>query len=335
LRMTFDRAKLYSGLQHYPQFSKIKYESIFLDKHADGITENQNHDPLLGWDFDIKGNRARGNKQYTDLPDSGILRIVTIGDSFTFGNDVQDHESFSARLEQVVANTETINMGVPGYGIDQAILKYINFGSLYHPHIVILGIYIEDYERTSVPFFAYSKPVFTLKMDGHFELFNQPVPKPEDELSRIRKQANGEIYSLALIKNLSLRLKTQFIGRETQLIKIDKVITHSLQLLIANLNSTQTKLLVVQFPNGKEFHETPSVWYQNVSSHLIGIYKKLNIQYIDLAKAFRISQNNETISKHYYVHRPDGSIGHLSPHGNTQTAKLIIDALDFNMTFTP
>ena len=74
-------------------------------------------------------------------------RIVAYGDSFTFGEDVGDGETWphllAARLGEPVAN-----FGVAGYGPDQAVLRlrrYLEQGN--HPEVVILGVLSENIAR--------------------------------------------------------------------------------------------------------------------------------------------------------------------------------------------
>lgn len=330
LRVALDRDKLYDGLESYPELSKIKYESRFLKKHVDVNMAIDSYDPLLGWDFDIQGNRVRGDKSYTPYPESQTLRIITIGDSFTFGNDVGENESYSAFLEQMLPDSEVINMGIPGYGIDQASLKYSRYGSQLHPHIVILGIYIDDYHRSSLSFTAFSKPFFRSNKLGGFDLLNQPVPKPIDELMRIREEAAEEIYSLTLIRNLQRRLSVRMTGQKSQMAKIDNIVCYILRSLRDELNAVATRLLIVQIPDAKEFHKRPSDWYREVSLRLSTIYQKLNIQFIDLSKGFRTLQSDNDIYQNFYIRKKDGSVGHLSPRGNRRTAQLIINALDLD-----
>jgi hypothetical protein len=42
---------------------------------------------------------------------------------------------------------EVLNFGVPGYGLDQAYLRYLRDGRQFHPLIVIIGIYADDVNR--------------------------------------------------------------------------------------------------------------------------------------------------------------------------------------------
>lgn len=87
--------------------------------------------------------------------EEGKKNIIMLGDSFTFGENVKDNETFSyllqKKLNQVDKGYQVINMGVPGYGIFQEkILLERNFDR-YIPKVVVLTIIEQDIFRQ--PFF--------------------------------------------------------------------------------------------------------------------------------------------------------------------------------------
>ncbi|OGJ16075.1 hypothetical protein A3K73_05700 [Candidatus Pacearchaeota archaeon RBG_13_36_9] len=72
-------------------------------------------------------------------------RILILGDSYAFGNGVELEESYPELLRKKLNNTEIINLGVPGYGINNEYLYYINEGMKYDPDIVIVHFSINDW----------------------------------------------------------------------------------------------------------------------------------------------------------------------------------------------
>src|SRR6185503_2752348 len=61
---------------------------------------------------------------------SGVRRVVVIGDSQAWGYGVGDDETIPAQLQRLLneaggARYEVLNLGVGGYGTDQAFLKYL------------------------------------------------------------------------------------------------------------------------------------------------------------------------------------------------------------------
>lgn len=327
LRTVSGIADVYRGLGHFPDVARVHYEAVFLQKHTEKPPQPGNHDPNLGWDLDINGDRIRGNRHYLPMPAENVLRFVAIGDSFTYGTDVKTNESYPAQLERRIQGAEVINMGVPGYGVDQATLKYLEHGRQLNPHIVILGIFPEDYERTSLPFFAYAKPYFRKGADGNYHLLNHPVPAPAAELQRIRAELDGRSLSFSLLRNLGLRISSRFVTGESELKKTDGIIRHVLHMLSQDLESSDTQLLIVQIPPASEFNGTSSGWTRTTARHLLSVYRNLGLDFIDLATAFRTQAADSNIHRRYYVQREDGSRGHLSPTGNAATASIIANHL--------
>src|SRR5262245_8754804 len=154
------------------------------------------HHPRLGWALrpDIHDMRAfgdkqlnsnsrglRGRREYAYEKPAGVTRLLVLGDSFTFGQDVNDDETYCHQLEQLLPDTEVLNLGVHGYGQDQMLLYLQQEGLKYHPDIVLLGFLYEDMERNLVGFRDFAKPRFELR-GGRLELRGVPVPPPEEVL---------------------------------------------------------------------------------------------------------------------------------------------------------
>jgi hypothetical protein len=79
----------------------------------------------------------------------GIFRIVVIGDSFVFGaGGVEPSQRFSDLLQASTKNTEVINMGVPAYGTDQEYLYLATEGFKYHPDLVLLCAFYNDFSES-------------------------------------------------------------------------------------------------------------------------------------------------------------------------------------------
>jgi hypothetical protein len=106
-----------------------------------------------------------------------------LGDSFTFGEEVSDDETYTHYLESALPNTEVLNLGVQGYGHDQMLLYMKEEGAKYRPDVVIVGFASLDIYRNTWTFFAYAKPKFNL-ISGHLELSNVPVSTPDTVLAQ-------------------------------------------------------------------------------------------------------------------------------------------------------
>jgi hypothetical protein len=75
-------------------------------------------------------------------------RIAAFGDSFTFGEEVANSETWMERLHDLLPGIEALNFGVGGYGLDQAFLRYQTEGAQFHPNIVFIGFMSENINRS-------------------------------------------------------------------------------------------------------------------------------------------------------------------------------------------
>jgi hypothetical protein len=111
--------------------------------------------PYLGWsnspgEYHRKGVKhfnsigARGSREYAPVAPEGVQRIACFGESFTFGSDMKDGDDWPAQLDPQV---EAIDMGVGGYGTDQALLRFRREGTNLSAHTVAIGLMLEHIGR--------------------------------------------------------------------------------------------------------------------------------------------------------------------------------------------
>jgi lysophospholipase L1-like esterase len=96
----------------------------------------------------------------------GVPRVVMLGDSIAFGPGVDDTETFSHRLDSGAGGPEVVNLGVMGYGTDQALLKLEREGLAFGPDVVVLHFCLyNDFADNMLPRALYDgvhpKPYFT------------------------------------------------------------------------------------------------------------------------------------------------------------------------------
>lgn len=305
----------------------------------------------VGWASDSAQQSYVNYLELDDPRKPPTQRVVTIGDSFTFGYDVADDETYSFYLETSLENSEVLNMGVTAYGIDQAVLKYLQYGSQYKPDVVILGVLPHDYLRAGLPFFSYSKPVFKYdEQTGSFQLTNIKTPPPSQVLAELERTIRPhKVYSLALLRNLLIRAYWQYINpapREQYYQEMDLIIEHVLSELLESTRATDTKVLVVQIPHGNQFSDHQGAFERfklnfartevfnlggeqyEANRHLLAIYEKLGITYIDLQKEFRDRFPLEEVFQGFYFPEPETTRGHFTPRGNLETARIIKEKLE-------
>ena len=79
---------------------------------------------------------------------AGELRILAVGDSFTYGHGVQDDEAYPAVVETMLRarghDVQVLNAGVPGYNTDQAYTWTLRDGLALAPDLVLVGVHCSD-----------------------------------------------------------------------------------------------------------------------------------------------------------------------------------------------
>jgi len=123
----------------------------------------------------------RGKTEFPYSKNKQKLRILILGDSFTFGDEVSDDETYAFYLQQMLPQAEVINMGVHGYGHDQMLILLREEGIKYEPDIVIVGFLALDMSRNLLSFRDFAKPRYVLEK-GKLKLTGTPVPRPEEIL---------------------------------------------------------------------------------------------------------------------------------------------------------
>jgi hypothetical protein len=153
------------------------------------------YSPQLGWELkpnirseDLTSNSVglRGSREYDVKQPLGIQRILCVGDSFIFGENLTDGQTMPTQLEAILdqhGKWEVLNLGVHGYGTDQQWLRLEGLGFQYSADVVVLGFFEENFRRNVLSFRDYAKPYFELE-DGQLVIRNSPVPSPEELLSR-------------------------------------------------------------------------------------------------------------------------------------------------------
>ena len=151
-------------------------------------------DPIVGW-------RQKANLR-PEVPHSGIVTgefglrmnsheirplpqraVLTVGDSFTAGSEVAEHETYSAQLEALLGRP-VINGGVGGFATDQMVLWAYRLVPILNPSLLVVGILDDDINRAGLKVYGGArKPWFSVS-DGKLIHHNNPVPSPTQAIDR-------------------------------------------------------------------------------------------------------------------------------------------------------
>ena len=338
LRLTVENpADLYKNLTYNRSADTEYFQRSFLHLYtAEKEWKRETYDPYLGWDHNIENGRIRGNQTYSLQPDEDVFRIVTIGDSFTFGSQVAAEETYPFYVGTLLDNTEVLNMGVLGYGIDQAVLKYLKHGSQYEPDVVIFGILPHDYIRAGISFYGITKPVFNYNEETKgINLTNTNIRPPQQVFDDLKQKLGPpKLYAYAFVKNGLLRAYPRFINsraKEQYYDEMDRIVEQILLMLLESTGATDTKLLVVQIPGGHHFSDEGALSNAKLGdthTRLLNIYRRLDIPYVDLLEDFPASFSRDEVFNDLYIYQTGSTRGHFTPKGNLAVAQIIQTKLE-------
>lgn len=197
------RLFFYLKPQYYDRLwvgNSLSWHRAWISRHTNTGTEIyynfDMYDSTKGWvskpnikDMDVFDNKVlntnskgyRGQSEYFYNKHPNKIRILVLGDSYTFGEEVSDDETYPYYLQKIIQNSEVINLGVHGYGHDQMLISFMEEGIKYKPDIVVLGFIQPDMSRNMLNFRDFAKPKFILR-NNKLKLTASPVPNPESTL---------------------------------------------------------------------------------------------------------------------------------------------------------
>ncbi|MCP4110680.1 MAG: SGNH/GDSL hydrolase family protein [Desulfobacteraceae bacterium] len=317
------------------------------------------HSSTMGWT--IKKNGAmhlykansqgiRASKEYPLIPPENIVRISSFGDSFTHCDDVENEDSWQEKLMVTDENLEVINFGVPGFGLDQAFLRYQEDGVQFNSHIVLIGFMSENICRNINvfrPFYyrygglPFAKPRFIVKDDKLVLLknpmqslsrYNNLLAHPEILLpelgtndyyfaSRYKKGFFDFLPSVRIVKMISNKIirkkmyenifKNGYYNEKSEGFEIT---TKLFDKFYSSAVRNKSLPIIVLFPNKDDITQ----YFENKSktyASLLTYFDTRGYEYIDILNAFDVKDRKFKIK--------DLFVGHYSPMANELVAKYI------------
>jgi hypothetical protein len=244
-------------------------------------------------------------------------RILAVGDSFTFGDDVADTETWPAHLERMLGRS-VLNGGVFGYGVDQTVLRAERLVQLRDPQVLLVSMIADDLRRAEMSYRYAWKPYFAV-VDGALELRNVPVPMlpPPVRFERLR-----DILSYSRLANaIFRRLSASWWIMEGDELRVHDQGQAVAQLLMHRLHDALegNNVRVVIVAQADRSMDTLSLLPVLESARAVGF------ETIDLAGELAILiDENPNLFEDYFL----GTFsGHMSSRGNEWVARRLADVL--------
>lgn len=299
------------------------------DLNKNSLNANVRYDSLLGWvpksnQSNKRFNTSKDGIRHTDYHSINNNTILTVGDSFTWGAEVKDNETWPYHLQKI-SGFNVLNGGVGAYGADQIILRAEQLYKIYKPNYVILSISEESIAQVSfMSYNGYSKPYF-IDEDGQITLKNQPVPLKSEILNKNFHTTFNNIAGYFYMYSLIYK-------------KIDPTFeNYSTLKEVKNDNDFITCRLIVNLQNELNLKKELFIFIQQnaqinqnkkaplKTEKLKQCLSKNDIEYLDeLNMMKKIVETDINYFLGLYTRSLNGkAIGHLSNEGNKKVAEFI------------
>jgi hypothetical protein len=268
-----------------------------------------------------EGVRSNG----AERPPAAGPPLVAVGDSFTFGDEVSDHETWPAQLE-VRLGRPVRNGGVFGYGFDQIVLRAEQLLELFpETDTLVVSLIPSDVLRCEYAYRYAWKPWFAIE-DGRLALRGVPVPEPHqgppgEALWRrtLRWSFLGDFVMRRLDPDgwmLPDGLRVHRRGGDVARLLVDRLAELAAERRLA-------LLIVLQWdPLGRTEPAEP----------VLARAAERGIRVLQIERRLRaeIGSSPERLARFFRVREEPGrprELGHMTPEGNGRVAAYVAEAL--------
>jgi len=174
-------------------FPRYHTDYRYGEYHLRGIRPNEKfmHSSIDGqWEFVTNSAGFRNDRDFAYDKPPDVLRILVLGDSHTQGYEVRQEATYAEVLRRSLSSetrkVEVLNAGVSGFGTAEELAFLENEGYRYHPDVVVLGFFGNDYEDNL------KAGLFALDPDGRL------IPKKYEHIPGVKIQ--NVIYAIPGVK---------------------------------------------------------------------------------------------------------------------------------------
>ncbi|MEA4855916.1 GDSL-type esterase/lipase family protein [Solidesulfovibrio sp.] len=306
--------------------------------------------PGLPYQVSLNNQGLRGTRPVSAARKPGTLRVLCLGDSYTYGVGVDDALAYPAQLRSILAkrlpglDVEVVNAGVPFYDLFDELAYYREKGARLAPDVVVLQFYINDLEAMAGSFF---REDLLVRQGGDYNAFEQAIGREAAErrinawldvhfpwlVGLVRggglpqgpsRAETGPfaVYHIkptdeeqALLRDRNRQLST---ASDRQAKRFWDNYRRALLEFRDAVAASGAKLLFVIAPDAAQVRED----YNQPAAALVPFCRENGIPVLDLARQLRV-MSGEKVERYYLL--PVN--GHINAEGNTVWAAAVADSL--------
>lgn len=267
--------------------------------------------PTRGWNMRANISQVLDNNTYTSnvqgfrapydyAYDDKRYGVLIVGDSFTFGDGVDDGFTWPNQLQELGKGLNVFNVAGSGYGIDQMYITLSETISLYKPRLVIAAFINNNLARSMLDFRDYKKPRFILDDRKKLKLTNSPIgslAEIEAELS----EGNFDNYSRIQLVNLYNSLRGKLITSRGDRPECDHECLSINERLFMRMSALakkyKTDFIMLYLPNSMELYSAEGITY---GQYFFEEYAKLHKGlYLNMRSEMLGKEVTRTVGGHY------------------------------------
>lgn len=315
------------------------------------------YDPYLGWNngpgitYEHEGTRYSTSKDRIRINphQSDMVRVSTYGDSFTFGDEVEDGETFPYFLSRLTSSN-VINYGVSAYGTDQALRRLeLNLRNGKKTDIVVLEFIQDSIKRNMNMYLPFKygfekwtrymfKPMLHEGPDG-YEWVDNPLGTLESTSDILKAYETSKSYdwfyqhphpdlsfpyTVSAIKTIGFLWKQKYDGApDWGHDASERKMKELIRIYAALAKEHDFVPVLIYIPLGFEIKDYLSgnnePGFSRFLQETAGDYQDTNMIVIDLAKELK-AMDRQPLMEKFYVRPYDG---HPSAYGNELIANII------------
>jgi hypothetical protein len=292
------------------------------------------YDARLGWlpapgahEHNVWGTAVTITPQSTrsnGAPTPPGLPVIAVGDSFTFGDEVGDAETWPAQLEGLLG-MPVVNAGVFGYGLDQIALRAEDLLAGGPASALVVSIVPDDVLRCEYAYRYAWKPWFAIE-NGALALKGVPVPEPyrgSPQEPAPRRWLRWSLLADLVYRRLDPEdwLLPDSVRAHRQGVDVGALLIDRLDAL-SRRRGVPWLLVLNWYPRAEPSPALP----------ILARARSLGVPVLDLQPLIsaELQSGGATASQLYRIHVKPGQlpdVGHMTRRGNELVARAIADRL--------